>query len=101
MTQIPKVPYVTGWRGETDARKILRSQGFYVMRSAGSKGVVDLIALKDGVIKLIQCKVVPHGMRPQFNKEREEFSTWPGLKGFVKEFWIKEKRGDWSILPVT
>ena len=36
----------------------LREQGWYVIKSAGSHGIADLIALKKetGEIKLVQCK---------------------------------------------
>jgi Holliday junction resolvase len=35
----------------------LTSDGYLVMRSAGSRGAVDLIALKAGEVLLVQCKI--------------------------------------------
>ena len=49
-------------------KKRLEELGWYCIRSAGSKGKIDLVALKDGEVKLIQCKykcLISH-------KEKEE-----------------------------
>lgn len=35
----------------------LERDGYYVMKSAGSKGVADLLAIKAGQILMIQCKL--------------------------------------------
>lgn len=48
------------YRGGADleraAKKALEDNGYYVIRSAGSKGAVDLAALKIGETLLVQCK---------------------------------------------
>ena len=41
---------------ERAAKKVLKDNGYYVVRSAGSKGVADLVALKRGEVVLVQCK---------------------------------------------
>lgn len=41
---------------ERAAKKLLEDNGYYVIRSAGSKGAVDLVALKPGEVLLVQCK---------------------------------------------
>ena len=41
---------------ERAAKKVLEDSGYYVIRSAGSKGVADLAALKRGEVLLVQCK---------------------------------------------
>ena len=48
--------YAKGCRLENRARTILEKQGHYVIRSAGSKGLIDLVAVKWNGIKLIQVK---------------------------------------------
>ena len=48
--------YESGARVERKVRKILEDQGYYVVRSAGSKGAVDLVAWSDQDIRLIQVK---------------------------------------------
>ena len=41
---------------ERAAKKLLEDGGYYVIRSAGSKGKADLVALKAGETVLVQCK---------------------------------------------
>lgn len=48
--------YSQGRAFEYAVRDVLTDQGFYVMRSAGSKTKVDLVAIKGGQIALVQCK---------------------------------------------
>jgi len=36
--------------------KKLREAGYYTTRSAGSKGVFDVVAIKNGVVWGVQCK---------------------------------------------
>jgi hypothetical protein len=43
---VPARAYRRGKRGEGKARTILESEGYYVIRSAGSKGLWDLVAYK-------------------------------------------------------
>lgn len=48
--------YAGGADLERAAKKMLEDNGYYVIRSAGSKGAVDLAALKNGETVLVQCK---------------------------------------------
>jgi hypothetical protein len=48
--------YVAGRKVEYKVRKLLEKSGHYVIRSAGSKGIWDLVALNGVGIKLIQVK---------------------------------------------
>lgn len=48
--------YDRGVRLERAVRHSLESDGYEVIRSAGSKTKVDLIAIKAGELLLIQCK---------------------------------------------
>lgn len=55
----PKKPInkkTKGSRAENKCRKQLRSEGWYVVKSAGSFGLFDLVAIKPEGIRLIQCK---------------------------------------------
>ena len=55
--------YRRGYAFEVRVRKYLESLGFYVIRSAGSHGVADLIAFKRGQNMkplMIQCKTDGH-----------------------------------------
>ena len=52
--------YSKGARFENDVIKFLKKKGMYCIRSAGSKGIVDVIAMKRycniTFVYLIQCK---------------------------------------------
>lgn len=53
--------YERGVRFERATRDDLEGNGYEVIRSAGSKSKVDLVAIKQGQLLLIQCK--PAGTR--------------------------------------
>jgi len=48
--------YSRGANFERRVRKYLENEGWVVFRSAGSHSPADLIALKAGEVKLIQCQ---------------------------------------------
>lgn len=48
--------YGKGVAFERYLKKQLEANGYYVMRSSGSHGPADLIAIKGGMVYLIQCK---------------------------------------------
>lgn len=48
--------YKKGRSFEYRVKKILEKQGFYVIRSAGSQGAFDLIAIKRNILYLYQLK---------------------------------------------
>jgi Holliday junction resolvase len=41
---------------ENKVRALLEDDGYFVVRSAGSGGIADLVALKPGQVLLVQCK---------------------------------------------
>lgn len=49
--------YNDGRRFEYRVRDALREDGYEVLRSAGSKTKIDLVAMKPGQIIFVQCKV--------------------------------------------
>ena len=57
---MPNQKYRRGAAVEYKAKAFLENHGFHVMRSAGSKGIFDIVAFKveDGVmlVRLVQCK---------------------------------------------
>ena len=59
--------YQRGANFEREVKKYLEEMGYYVMRSAGSKGLADLIALKKGKTLLIQCKISGDISPKEFN----------------------------------
>lgn len=50
-------PYQRGRSFEYRVKKKLESLGYFVMRSAGSKGQVDLLAVKHGTSLFVQSKL--------------------------------------------
>lgn len=50
-------PYQRGRSFEYRVKKKLESLGYFVMRSAGSKGEVDLLAVKHGTSLFLQSKL--------------------------------------------
>jgi len=53
---MPNKAYKKGYRIETICRKELEELGFFTVRSGGSKTPVDIIAIDQNVVKLIQVK---------------------------------------------
>ena len=49
--------YRRGADFERKIKKLLEAEGWFVVRSAGSKGLVDLIAVFEGEIWAIQAKI--------------------------------------------
>ncbi|WP_033307385.1 restriction endonuclease [Streptomyces iakyrus] len=52
----PRSNYARGRDLEHRVRAHLREEGYEVLRTAGSKSKVDLVAIKPGQILLVQCK---------------------------------------------
>lgn len=77
--------YRVGRRWEYRVKALLEEQGYYVMRSASSKGLFDLIAVKSTHVRLIQCK---YGYQPSA-VSIEEFKLFNAPPNCSKEFWIK------------
>lgn len=50
--------YQSGRNFEYRVKRYFETQGYFVVRSAGSKGIADLIAISpDGTVSLVQCKL--------------------------------------------
>lgn len=62
--------YAAGRRAEWRARDYLEARGYYVIRSAGSKGLIDLVAFKRSrpilVIQVKYGKRTHHGAAPSW-----------------------------------
>lgn len=50
-------PYERGRQLEYRVRDLLQSLGFWVVRSAGSRGLFDVYAVKNGFVLGVQCKI--------------------------------------------
>ena len=81
--------YDKGARQENQLKKIKEADGAYVMRSAGSKGLFDLVAIYPEWIELIQVKT--YGQKvdkaPLYNFPLPpNTSIWIYYKPFRKDF---------------
>ena len=56
MTANPQTAYKRGDYYEKKVAALLRSEGYWVWQTRGSKGAADLIALKAGQLMLVQVK---------------------------------------------
>lgn len=84
-------------RGANFERKIankLRQKGYYVMRSSGSHGIFDLIAIdfKSGHIKFIQIKNYQIGKK-KFQRISEEIRALAPQPAAEVSFYVLEHAG--------
>jgi len=82
--------YRAGLVLEHATRHDLEADGYYVIRSAGSKGAADLVAIKPGELLLVQCKL-DGKMTPL---ERHDLSVLADRLGVVSlvAYWRKDGR---------
>lgn len=60
--------YGDGTRFENETRGFLGRAGYEVIRSAGSKGKIDLVAFRKGEILFVQCKL--NGLCPPLERRK-------------------------------
>ncbi len=85
--------YARGRRLEYQARNLLIARGYTVVRSAGSKGPVDLVAWNERHVLFIQVKA--NGQVRSADKQKLLGFPIP-KRGAYREIWEK-KRGNWSV----
>ena len=77
-----------GSRREHQARKILETAGYYVLKAGGSLGIWDLVALGPACVRLVQVK---SNEKPR-PAERERLELLPCLPYASKEVWVFHDR---------
>ena len=87
--------YIRGRNTEYKAKKELESLGYYCSRSAGSHTKIDLWAVSDKDMKLIQLKRVK-GKYCSFKKEIEEIKSIKCPSNCTKELWIWFDHRGWK-----
>lgn len=85
--------YTNGRRAEYLARTALLMAGYNVLRAAGSKGPVDLIAWNDQTTRFIQVKKGKGAARPAEIDALRKLSL-PPLASV--ELWVR-LRGKWEL----
>lgn len=85
--------YRRGYRAELAARAELEKQGYLVVRAAGSKGPVDLVAVGPDGVRLIQVRRAREG-RGGLAKALRELEKVPAPPGVTREAWLwRDKEG--------
>jgi len=90
--------YQMGRSFEHYVKSKLEDQGWWVTRSAGSKGEADLIAIKPGVVWLIQAKA---GKTKISSKEKTALIELAENLCVTAVIAFKDKKGKVCVQPVT
>lgn len=85
-----------GSRRERQARKILETAGYHVVKAGGSLGVFDLAALGPQGARLVQVK---SNEKPR-PAERERLKLFPRLPYTSKEVWVFYDRQREPVIEV-
>ena len=94
---MPQTNYQRGYRLERLAVKQLRDKGYYVIRSAGSHGAADIIALNPTTIMIIQIGV--KGRKDA--ADREMLRRVPAPAGAIREMWLWDSKArEWLVEPL-
>jgi len=88
--------YRRGARVERLLRKKLESEGYYVVRSAGSKGAVDLVAWNINRIIVIQVAKIGVKTKKDFDRLRTVPITGYNFFRYMYEY----DRGEWKVTLV-
>ena len=89
---LPNPNYQAGVRFERERMKHYVSQGYAVMRTAGSHGFYDVIAFSPRSVMAIQCKVV--ATQTQATKLLKDFKASPPMScvtSFIQVMEVKVK----------
>jgi Holliday junction resolvase hjc len=96
-TPIPEAAkrYRKGTYYEYKIGKLLLARGYYIVRSAGSRGIVDLVAIGRHHTLLIQAK---SGSSPFNAAARQLFLDLPAPRNCIKELWEWKSPGKPPII---
>jgi Holliday junction resolvase len=82
--------YHLGRRGEWKVKQMLQKEGYYVVRAAASKGVADLVAIKNGQAFFVQVKRNCKPTQKELNRLYDEASSCGAFP--VVAIWNSKKR---------
>jgi Holliday junction resolvase len=87
--------YNRGAAFERAVKKQLESDGFYVVRAAGSHGLVDLLAINVDEVRLIQCKI-GGAISEEDRDNLADLAEWCKAKAYLVQ---RGKKGyKWTLL---
>lgn len=91
-------------RYERELMVLLEKDGFCCLRSAGSRGPVDLYAFNTTAIRAIQVKSTKAFNRPgnntMFATAITDLFKVQGPSCMTRELWVRELRGPWRFVPI-
>jgi len=98
---MPNKNYVKGYKIELMAKKELEDSGHFVVRSSGSHGIIDLIAIDFNYVRLIQIKSCSTPRMPSFKDEISKLSDFrEKMPGFCRvELWVKGNK-EWKKITI-
>jgi Holliday junction resolvase len=91
--------YLSGRRKEYELKKMLENQNFTVLRTAGSKGVFDLIAFDTDSIRFIQVKS-SRRKKKTYKQEIERLKFVQLPDHCTKELWIYTQEQGWETFLI-
>ncbi len=89
--------YQRGRRKEYALRDWLERQGYVVVRSSASKGPIDLVAIKDGQVLLLQVQTSPYVP----NAKRAQLLDCANRAGLPIVLAYPIGRGHWHLAPIA
>lgn len=87
--------YERGRSAEYRAMRDLEKAGYTVVRSSGSHGPFDVVAVNRLEIRLIQVKRTEGGRLPDLKAAREELARIAVPENAVKEIWVWKGKKGW------
>ena len=87
--------YDRGRQVEYKAKKFLEDTGFEVLRSAGSKGCFDVVAIGKSCIRLVQCKSYIENAS-SYKKDLDRMQLFECPSACTKELWVYKSGAGWT-----
>ena len=79
---MPNLRYRQGANFERRAKAKLEKENWYVLRSAGSHSIVDLVCFRGGEVSLVQCKIDGY-LSPNERKQILELADENGFRAYL------------------
>jgi Holliday junction resolvase len=98
--------YAKGSKYERKARDDLEREGYAVMRSAASHTPIDIIAVGEHFLKLIQVKstkrriVSVEAVMNKYKEDIQQLQAMPAPPYVMKELWLWEHRKGWRTFLI-
>ena len=92
-------------RFENKLAAFLENRGYQCIRSAGSRGVVDIFAINENHVRAIQLKTTKNaldtsGNLSTFKKAILGLRSLPSPPNMTRELWVKELRKNWIYIVI-